>query len=156
MTLTASTAMMPKRPIMAAREFQTSAFSVNPQNRIGSLGSSFGGSTCKAIQASSDHHQLTIFSCRNWNLCSSYRNWTLCFSYRNWTLCFSCRNWTWCFLVETELCVFLVETELCVFVVESELCIFFVENELCVFLVESELEFFLNKLVSFFHMFLKP
>lgn len=50
---------MPKRPIMAAREFQTSAFSVNPQNRIGSLGSSFGGSTpvgslAAALATSSD------------------------------------------------------------------------------------------------------
>jgi hypothetical protein len=37
--------MMPKMPIMAAREFHTSASSVNPQNNEGSLGSSFGGST---------------------------------------------------------------------------------------------------------------
>lgn len=44
--LTASTMMIPKIPIRDAREFQTSAFSVNPQNETGNFGSSLGESTC--------------------------------------------------------------------------------------------------------------
>ena len=37
--------MIPKIPIIAARKFQTSVFSVNPQKDTGNLGSSFGVST---------------------------------------------------------------------------------------------------------------
>jgi len=39
--------MIPKIPIKDAREFHTSAFSVNPQNGTGNSGSSLGASTCK-------------------------------------------------------------------------------------------------------------
>ncbi len=58
--------MMPKMPIMAAREFHTSASSVNPQNNEGSLGSSFGGSTCNMQSEHLTYHQLSFILFRNW------------------------------------------------------------------------------------------
>ncbi len=53
-------------PIMAAREFHTSASSVNPQNSEGSLGSSFGGSTCNMQSEHLTYHQLSFILFRNW------------------------------------------------------------------------------------------
>ncbi len=57
--LTASTTVMPERPIMAAQEFETSAFSVNPQNRVRSLGFLFWWLHLQSNPSFlSDHHQL--------------------------------------------------------------------------------------------------